>query len=208
MKQNYKPHNLIAKISSLFLLFFLMLGMNQALVADNFEISIDAEAQNITFSWPEAVGTLSGSFSIGEQPFNTDGGFFLIQLFDNDDNLLVFADYFNEFSIGATNYHASIEDDDSINPGDTFTIMEYLGERFGKFEYIIALSSAFMPRIGLEDFRVTSNLIQTFGNDSLFFVIDYDANPDKSGGAITLTALQKAFEMIINPNDVDVPIDF
>lgn len=460
MKQNYKTKTLIAKISTLFLLFFLMLGINQALVAEEFDISIDTELQTITFNWSEPVGTFSGSFFIDDQPFNTDGGFFLIRLFDKNDNLLVFSDIFDEFSVGAINYHASdvskrlfadftgaqfdgiwgttalsdnpdygnslrgtdfngslfygvmfenpgmgfgglvlpgageetmpyqfkanecthgdfrievsfyqpfrpgadvgqptaeyhatdafgnlealataeielnitatavrnldredlchpsisevigdlntdsrdlinipsgtydetvtdykglgfilgdqtgdyefwlsgfnqgtvnitgdlnlsvepskepppqedlvrsilviqlfndeqsdkwivegdvnfneetvlyiiIEDDANINPGDKFTIMEYYGERFGKFEYIIAFSSAFMPRIGLEDFRVTSNLIQTFGNDSLFFVIDYGTNPDKSGGAITLTAVQKAFEMIINPQQID-----
>ena len=60
----------------------------------------------ITLTLNDAIGTFEGHVMINGAPYNTDGGYMLIRLYDEDDNLLIFADVFDEFSIGNLHYHS------------------------------------------------------------------------------------------------------
>jgi hypothetical protein len=67
-------------------------------------IELDLTGDDITITWNAPVGTFDPGIIINGAPYNTDGGFFLVQLYDESDNLVTFADVFEEFAIAGTNY--------------------------------------------------------------------------------------------------------
>ncbi|MBN2776782.1 MAG: choice-of-anchor J domain-containing protein [Bacteroidales bacterium] len=68
--------------------------------------TISATGDDFTLTWNAPIGTYDAGIIINGAPFNTDGGFFLLQLRDESDNLVVFSDVFDEFSIGLMEYHS------------------------------------------------------------------------------------------------------
>ena len=67
-------------------------------------LSMDEEEKEITLNVGANIGSSSGAVQIGAGYYNTDGAFFLIKLYDSEDNLLIFDDIFDEFSVGAMTY--------------------------------------------------------------------------------------------------------
>ncbi len=67
---------------------------------------LELAGNDITLTWNAPIGTYDAGIIINGAPYNTDGGFFLVQLLDESDNLVTFADVFDEFSIGNLHYHS------------------------------------------------------------------------------------------------------
>ncbi|MEJ5268488.1 MAG: T9SS type A sorting domain-containing protein [Bacteroidales bacterium] len=71
------------------------------------ELSFNEDNMMIDFSWHDYIGTYDPGIIINEAPYNTDGAFVMLKLYDNNTNdILIFADVFEEFSIGGLNYHS------------------------------------------------------------------------------------------------------
>ena len=60
----------------------------------------------MNFSWNEQIGTFDAGMLISGQPYNTDGAFVMLKCYNDADELQIFGDIFEEFSIGSINYHA------------------------------------------------------------------------------------------------------
>ena len=67
-------------------------------------LKINEAEKEVTLKVHENIGTISGAVTIGPGTYNTDGGFILIKVFDSEDNLKIFNDVFEEFSVGALTY--------------------------------------------------------------------------------------------------------
>jgi hypothetical protein len=66
---------------------------------------VDFDGKQVEFTWNQAFGTLTGAVNVNNAPYNTDGGFFLLKLYDAEDNLLKFDEVFEELSISSQTYH-------------------------------------------------------------------------------------------------------
>lgn len=75
------------------------------------ELSFDEDNLMIDFSWHDYIGTLDPGIIINGAPYNTDGAFVMLKLYDDNTNdLLIFADVFDQFSIGNLHYHSGTSD--------------------------------------------------------------------------------------------------
>ncbi len=71
------------------------------------ELSFDEDNLMIDFSWHDYIGTFDPGIMINGAPYNTDGAFVMLKLYDDNTNdLLIFADVFDQFSIGSLYYHS------------------------------------------------------------------------------------------------------
>lgn len=83
---------------------FLLVGFMSANAQKAVGPSLSVEGNEITFNWTDEYGTFDPAIQINGEYFNTDGGFFLLKLYDESDNLLIFGDVFDEFKIGNLDY--------------------------------------------------------------------------------------------------------
>lgn len=73
-------------------------------------VELEFDGTTIDFSWNEQIGTFDAGIIINLAPYNTDGVFVMLKLYDDEDNLLIFSDVFEEFSIGNLHYHSGTSD--------------------------------------------------------------------------------------------------
>lgn len=69
-------------------------------------VEMTFDGTTIDFSWNETIGTLDPTIIINMQPYNTDGAFVMLKLYNDSEELQIFADVFEEFSIGGLEYHS------------------------------------------------------------------------------------------------------
>jgi hypothetical protein len=71
------------------------------------EITYNELTSTIDYSWNQQIGTFDPGIFINGAPYNTDGGFILLKLYnDETGDLVPFGDMFDIFTIGGMNYHA------------------------------------------------------------------------------------------------------
>jgi hypothetical protein len=81
-------------------------GLEDITVVLTPSVEFELVGTTIDFSWNEQLGTFDPEIIINLAPYNTDGVFVMLRLYDSEDNLLIFADVFDEFSIGNLHYHS------------------------------------------------------------------------------------------------------
>jgi parallel beta-helix repeat protein len=87
---------------TMFTLALLMLGLMNA-----HSQTLTVNDNEFTFEWTDEYGTFASAVQINGEYYATDGGFFLLKIYDEFDNLLIFGDVFEELSVGNLHYHAS-----------------------------------------------------------------------------------------------------
>lgn len=69
-------------------------------------VELEMVENTMNFSWNEQIGTFDAGIIINLQPYNTDGAFVMLKCYNDADELQIFGDIFEEFSIGDLDYHA------------------------------------------------------------------------------------------------------